>query len=318
MQLLPLPLSAPVIPPKAWSKFARDRRGATAMMFALTLIPATVMVGAAVDLARGLNYSTKLKIAADAAALAAATITSDPADPTNTNVYPQRLAAAQAAFNANIVSQTSVTGVQMALSELPTGVQVTASGQVGNIFGGLLGTPYTQLSALSETTLLLQRQQMEIAFVLDNTGSMAQLNKMPLLKASMHNFLNKLQKAASTVGDVKVSLVPFDTKVKIDPVFAAGKPWMRQTLGDLSNWSGCIMDRVQPYDVNATAPALITPDTLFDAVDNNLVVFPNAAPSPCNLQPILPLTSNFSSYGAAIWGRKGRLAYIASRGDCKR
>ena len=123
---------------------------------------------------------------------------------------------------------------------------------------------------------------------------------MTLLKAAMHKFLNKLQAGLKSPTDVKVALAPFDTKVKIDPVFASGKAWMRQSLGDLSGWTGCVEDRVQPYDTNATTPAPFTPDTLFDAVDGSLAVFPNASPAYCGLPPMMPLTTDFAAYGAAV------------------
>lgn len=279
--------------------FASDRRGGTAMMFALSFVPLVFISGAAVDLGRQTLLSTKLKGAADAAALAAAAITSDNSNLYSSSLLAARQAAAQSTFNANISSVTALTGVTMQAVEIPNGVRVTASGTATNYFAGLMGMATSGLSTVSEAGIGV-RSQMEIAFVLDNTGSMASNNKMPLLKIAMRKFLNKLQASVKTPGEVKVALVPFDTKVKIDPVFAGGKAWMRQSLTNLSGWTGCIEDRVQPYDTNATTPATMTPDTLFDAVDGALAVFPNAAPAYCGLPQMLPLTTNFSAYGASV------------------
>ena len=281
-------------------KFKSDRKGSTATTFALAIIPLTFFVGASVDYARLLNYSTKLKNASDSAALAAALITSDPANPYSTNLSALRLAAAQATFSANIASEPQISGLSLALADIPNGVAVSATGSATNFFGGVLGNKVSNLAARSEASTSLANNKMEVAFVLDNTGSMAQLNKMPLLKSSMQKFLSKLQSGLNASTDVKVALVPFDTKVKIDPVFASGKPWMRQSMTDLSDWSGCIMDRVQPYDTNATTPGLAIPNTLLDAVDNNLTVFPTASPASCALPQMMPLTTNFSSFNAAV------------------
>ena len=54
------------------SRFARDNRGATAVIFGLTLIPAIGIMGIAVDGWRAFNVSTLTMGALDAAALAAA------------------------------------------------------------------------------------------------------------------------------------------------------------------------------------------------------------------------------------------------------
>lgn len=282
-----------------FKRFIADRRGATALMFGLSIIPLMLVSGVAIDYARALRYSIKLKTASDAAALAAATLTSDPSNPYTTVIYPARLAVAQAAFNANIASESSITGLSMSLTEIPNGVRVAATGTAPNMFGGILGSQTTVLGAASEAGLGT-RGAMEVAFVLDNTGSMAASNKMVLLKAAMHKFLNKLAAATITPGDVKVALVPFDTQVRIDPIFASGKPWLRQPLSALSGWTGCLTDRVQPYDTNAATPNMITPDTLFDAI-TAAPLFPlfGGVPS-CGLAQMMPLTTNFSAYGAAV------------------
>ena len=54
--------------------------------------------------------------------------------------------------------------------------------------------------------------------VLDNTGSMAQFNKMTALKTAAKNLLTQLQSAAGQNGDVYVSIIPFAKDVNVDPV----------------------------------------------------------------------------------------------------
>lgn len=279
--------------------FRSDARGGTATLFALAMVPMTLIIGASIDYAQGLRYSTKLKTAADSAALAAALVTSDPANPYNTNLTAVRLAAAQAAFNANIISESGIANQTMSMVEVANGVTVQGAGVTSNMFGGLLGNKYSNLAVTATATTNLVSNRMEVAFVLDNTGSMAVLNKMPLLKSSMQKFLAKLQAGVNASTDVKVALVPFDTNVKIDPVFAAGKPWIRQALPNLTTWTGCVMDRVQPYDTIATTPTLGAPNTLFDAVDGNFNVLP-AWTTACNLPPMMTLTSNFTSFSSAV------------------
>ena len=172
-------------------------------------------------------------------------ITSHPSNPLSATALTElRRNTALATFNAQMAAETGITSQSAQMTEITNGVQVSGSGVANNVFGGLLGITSSNIAVTSAATSRLLSDRLEVAFVLDNTGSMASLNKMPLLKASMHKFLMKLQSGQSSISDVKVSLVPFDTKVRIDPIFATGKPWMRQSAIELLGWGGCIEDRV--------------------------------------------------------------------------
>ena len=281
------------------------------MIFALAFIPALMTVGLAVDYVRATNYSAALKSATDAAALAAASITEDPKNKQNTNLAPIRLAAAKAAFNANIRSEKELGGISFSLAEISNGVRVTASGKVKNSFGSILHQGKTELGAVAEAALTANTNY-EVAFVLDNTGSMASSNKMSVLKTAMSKFIRRLEAGSSGSAKVRVSLVPFGTVVRLDPIFARGKDWMRQPDRDLAYWQGCITDRIAPYDADATIPDILTPATLFDAVDGNLNVFPvtpattspvpplSFSPVTCNLAKVQPLTESFGSFMSAV------------------
>jgi hypothetical protein len=111
---------------------------------------------------------------------------------------------------------------------------------------------------------------------------------------------------------VRVWLGPFDTQVRVDPLGSIGKAWLRQPSRDLSYWQGCVTDRAQNYDVVAATPTPATPDTLFDASDGNLNVFPVTpasetpvpalpfTPAACGLAQMQPLTSSFGSMYSAV------------------
>jgi hypothetical protein len=126
--------------------------------------------------------------------------------------------------------------------------------------------------------------------VLDNTGSMtdggagttASPNKIQALKTASHNLLSQLQNAATNVGDVYVSIVPFTKDVNVDPS-NSNQSWIDWTAWDAANqicsksnfttqskcksnggtwgpashstWNGCVTDRDQNYDTTNTAPA---------------------------------------------------------------
>ena len=238
-----------------------DSRGGTAMIAAITFVPAIMMIGMAVDFTRASGYSADLKVATDAAALAGATITVDPKNPGNPNLHPLRLAAARAAFDANIRSERNVQSLTFNMTEVANGVQVTTSGSVRNAFGAILHRSNTRMGATAEAAAAANTNY-EVAFVLDNTGSMAQSNKMTVLKSAMFKFLKKLQASSSAKANVHAALVPFDKEVRVDPMFARGKPWMRQPSRDLGQWQGCISDRQQNHDADAVTPDPGRPDDL--------------------------------------------------------
>ena len=135
-------------------------------------------------------------------------------------------------------------------------------------------------------------KKLNLALVLDNTGSMASSSKMTNLKTAAHNLLTMLQNAAKTPGDVKVAIVPFATDVNVGTGYVNaswidwtdweaangtcsntsyhskssceihGKVW---TPAAHSTWNGCVYDRDQNNDVPNTAPVAGAPATLFRA-----------------------------------------------------
>ena len=82
-----------------FKRFARDARGGTAMVFAISIVPMLLIGGVAVDYGRATSAATNLKAASDAAALAAASL---PYDPDAASLRKRRKAIAKQEFDANI------------------------------------------------------------------------------------------------------------------------------------------------------------------------------------------------------------------------
>jgi hypothetical protein len=156
------------------------------------------------------------------------------------------------------------------------------------MFVKLLGKSTIDISASTE--VLWGIKKLNLALVLDNTGSMAQSAKMTNLKTAAHNLLTTLQNAAQKPGDVQVAIVPFDTDVNVgtDNVNATWIDWSDWDAanGTCSNhsytskssceshskiwtpaahstWNGCVYDRDQNNDVSNTTPIAGSPATLF-------------------------------------------------------
>ncbi len=291
--------------------FARNQRGGAAMIFALSFIPALMTAGLAIDYVRATNYSASLKAATDAAALAGASVVEDPRNPFSTDLTRARTTAARNTFNAHIKSEQEFSKLKINVTETANGVLVSTTATIKNSFGALLHKSTTDLGAVAEAALSANTNY-EVVFVLDNTGSMAASNKMTILKTAMNKFIKRLSAGSGGANTVRVGLVPFGTFVRVDPMYARGKDWMRQPSRDLSQWQGCITDRAAPYDADGTAPTIMAPATLFDASDGNMNIFPVTpatttpvpplpfAPAPCNQAYVQPLTTSFGSFQQAV------------------
>jgi hypothetical protein len=140
--------------------------------------------------------------------------------------------------------------------------------------------------------------KLEVAMVLDTTGSMAG-NKLTNLKAAATDFVNQLSAAAARsteVNPVKIGIVPFSNAVRLSSTTseintykaavwmdAAGNaPASKEIFANNSTgvmgatvnrftlltnmgqtWGGCVESRAAPYDVQETAPGSTVPATLF-------------------------------------------------------
>ena len=291
------------------ARFWNNREGAIAPMLALSILPLMCAVGAAVDFSRISSARTAFQVALDSTAL---NLTKNAQ-----NLEPDALnAKASDVFNAlftrpeahDIDIKTSFTSPKPGSFDLT----LTGSVKVDTVFGNFLGQKVVPMTASS--TVEWGIKKLNLALVLDNTGSMGSSGKMAALKTAAHNLLTTLQAAATNPGDVTVSIVPFATDVNVGPgkvgeswiswsdwdnsnggcsntyyktqssCIAAGKTW---TVADHSTWNGCVYDRDQNYDVQTDAP--VTGSTLF----------PAHQASACPTQ-MLPLTEDWSALNSKI------------------
>lgn len=81
--------------PESYLNLLRDEEGSVAIIFALTMIPAMLLVGGAIDFGRAYSLREKLQNAADSAVIAAAAMPSSA-------VASERINAAKTTFNANL------------------------------------------------------------------------------------------------------------------------------------------------------------------------------------------------------------------------
>jgi uncharacterized protein YegL len=235
-------------------------------------------VGAAVDYGRASSTRAELQAALDATAL----ILSQDADKTDPAALPGK---AQDLFLSQFrrPEAKNVT-VDAHLSTPQQGsflLTVTANATVDLAITKALGQ---SMSIGSSAEVSWGIKKLEIALVLDNTGSMAQNQKLEQLKTAAHNMLNTLQVAGKQPGDVKVAIIPFDRMVNIGTGFK-DEFWIDYSVKNIkkANWDGCVIDRDQPNDTLDTAPVATNYHTFYPAADCGSLV------------QALPLTSEWQT-----------------------
>ena len=244
-----------------WSRFVAEERGGAVPMFALAIIPIIGLMGAAVDYSRGNAARTAMLSAVDATALM---LSRDAA-----TMAPGEIQSKANTFFSAQFSRPEVANVQLtaSIASPQAGnftLTLTATGNVPTTFTKLLGQTKLDISSTAEVKWGIKK--LELALVLDNTGSMAQSGKLTQLKSAAHNLLTTLQNAAKQPGDVKVAIVPFDTMVKVGTNYS-GQFWVDYTVHNIqpNQWTGCVQDRDQPYDTQDTAPVAGSIHTLYPA-----------------------------------------------------
>jgi Flp pilus assembly protein TadG len=250
----------------------RDRRGSVATIFAVAMVPVTIAAGIGIDMARASSNRANLQDALDATALAVAHL-----PPTT----PQATLEAKARgwLNANLNNPSLGTIV---LKAVPSTGQVvlTASTTVPTTLTAIAGYKTVPISATS--TVKWGLGHVEVALVLDNTGSMQGV-KLSRLKDAAEDLVDALSDATDASDDdaLKISVVPFAATVKIGSTYQ-NSSWMKgrapsayfpkgdydydlfdgqkvnrfNMLDDMDqSWGGCVESRPAPYDVQDTAPA---------------------------------------------------------------
>lgn len=197
--------------------FKRDINGATAVIYALCLLPLTMIVGVAVDGARLVSARKHMQASMDAAVLNGArefvnhAATDDAERETLTkaaieNMYHQDVATANADLGKAIVTSTisevgEVTAV--AVSDLPM------------VFGGFFGHSFQELSVTGAAQAGDSRK-IEVILALDNTSSMFEEGRFTKMREASKGFVNTMFDQTPAAGLMSIGVVPWASVVNIN------------------------------------------------------------------------------------------------------
>ncbi len=222
---------------KLIAKFASAKRGNVAMIFGLLLVPILLATGMAIDYTRTAQARAIIQEASDGALLRAARMRSQ--NPSATDA--ELTVLARRIFDAAIkkLDNVNITGFDVHYDSATEAFSLNVDGSMNTAIMGIAGIPRLKIDVLSEVKLG-KPPYMEVAFVLDNTGSMNQNNKLTNLKTSASMLVESL--FAHPEAEVMVGLVPFGQYVNVG-TNNSGKSWMGATP---SGWEGCVGSRNYP------------------------------------------------------------------------
>ena len=285
-------------------RFKADQSGSTAAIFGLALLPLLGAVGGALDYSRAAGMASQMQRAVDGAALA---IVREPPGATPADIQAQ----GSRYVESGVKGDGSFRLGDVVATRVGATVTVTASGTVKSMVMQLFGRPMMPVAATAKATwgtgTAKGAGRIELALVLDNTGSMADTiggrRKMDELQTAAKNLLRDLRTLADGEDKVRVAVVPFDTEVRLDAGTYRNKPWFRWTDGsDRAAWTGYVFDRYGRFATSDAAPS--GGDSLYPA-PRDTEYRTNAAMgriSRADLAPMRGLASmaDYSAYSATV------------------
>lgn len=276
--------------------FGRDQRGNAAIIFCFCAVPLAAGAGLAIDTMLAYSVEDQLQKSLDAAGLAA-----------GRTALPEDVEAdARSYFNTNFdagprLAQINDDDLDIEVSKSGDDLILSATAVMPTRFMRLFGQDTVTVAAT--TRINREIRQMELALVLDNTGSMLG-SKFDTMQAAALDLVDIIYGDDESNPNLFVAVVPYTAVVNIG---ASRSSWLATTdqvrTGPNqfapTTWKGCVMARTggrdQTDDPPATAPfrSYLYPDDS----DNNWNGSPNAYGSLVNPAIRDGLTAYNDGYG---------------------
>jgi len=236
---------------KPFARYLRQTSGAIIIAFAIVTPIVMGAMGMALDFSRAYLVQQRLAQALDAAALAAASSSSDPA------TIEQKV---KDFFDANYPEEELGVTFEPVVEVDGDVIRVSGVAKYYTTFMSLLGIDEMEVDAYTE--VVREVSNLEVAMVLDVTGSMASNNNIGALRTASTNFVNILYENARNPDSVKVALIPYSTAVNVGP-YGLGKDIYGDNYGDAfvnnpddleydqwddREWHGCVEALNYPND----------------------------------------------------------------------
>jgi Flp pilus assembly protein TadG len=232
-------------------RYLRDTAAATAIAFALVIPVVITAAGLAIDMSSAYMVKQRLTHALDAAALAAAA---------SANSGGDIVAKVNQFFDMNYPPEKIGAAYDLVVTQNGDDITVSANATYDTLLGGYIGIDVIGVSASS--TVTREVLGLEVALVLDVTGSMSTNNNISALRTASTNFLNILCRGSTCSSLIKIGIVPFSTSVNVGPyglgrtpggavydtAFVSNPNNLTFNQSNNNGWWGCILERPYPQD----------------------------------------------------------------------
>ncbi len=201
-------------------EFERSRNGAVSVLFGLSVVAVVGFLGLATDAGRGYIAKARLGQALDAAALAGGKVIH----------LPYRDAEIQKYFEANFPGDymgSVLVDFDIDVGEGNEQLTISATAKVPTTFLRVLHIDDMKISARSVVKRSVRG--LELALIMDNTGSMRGGNKISTMKAAATDLVNILYGEKEQINNFWIGLVPFVATVNVGPQH---DDWVEEDLHD--------------------------------------------------------------------------------------
>ncbi len=263
---------------KSAPSFLKDDSGSMITIFALVLVPMLLMAGMALDFGRAYKGKAAVTQTLDAGLLYVASLYS--IDKTiNVDLELEKYFART--FNEVVVQNLNLTAT----------VSANGSDFTGNATGKV-PTTLMRLAQINEVDFNVNAKvslpKMEVALVLDNTGSMQwpDPTKIVALRQAAHDLVAELMPAGPS-DKMKIGLVPYAKFVNVGASMS-GKSWLKPPASGFAGWKGCVASRLSPLDIED------------GSYGNKIPAIKATQPSNCPDAKVLLLTKNKGTVDTGI------------------
>lgn len=246
------------------SRFSDDTRGSISILFGLSCIVLFGLIGLALDSSRYYNYMSRLQAALDAAALAGAKVLPD--ETVND-------AGLEEVIVANYMASMALTGVKANALPRPTikidrarnTVEITGTANLPATLSPII-TSNGDVDISLTSRVVFDMKKVELAMVLDITGSMNSNNKLADMKAAAKDVVDELYNGSLSENGVRIALAPYSASVNagalapivtdVPPATSCRRVWhsWQCTTAAGVDQDTCVIERKGPNAATDAAP----------------------------------------------------------------
>jgi Flp pilus assembly protein TadG len=188
--------------------FPGDRRGSAVVYVAAVAVPLVTIVGVSIDAARGYLVKSKLSQALDAAGLAGGRVALSDTRDADIRMY------FESNFPPGFMDATlAANDPQIAMDPNAEELTLSATAMIPTTFMRILG--HENMTVRASNVIHRTVKGMELALVMDNTGSMSSNNRIGLMKSSATELVNILFGSRETAPNFWIALIPYVAVVNI-------------------------------------------------------------------------------------------------------